>query len=99
MNEFLCIGAYDKGKFRPNLPNLCQFPKYTETGITWPTDELYTWVRLHLMWNVEFNTLDDFCCIDVHDLDCLGLIQQTCTNSTDTQKQIQIDYQMALTFK
>ena len=43
-----------------NLSNLPQFPKYTKTGITWPADGLYPWVRLHLMWNLEFNTLNGF---------------------------------------
>ena len=55
-------------------PQLAPIPKHTKTGITWPADGLYTWVRLHLMWNVEFNNLDDFRCIDVHDLGDLGLI-------------------------
>ena len=74
MNDFLCIGAYDRGGFGPNLPNLPQFPKYTKIGITWPTDGLYTWVRHYLMWNAQFNTSDDFWCIAVHNLGHLGLI-------------------------
>ena len=73
MNDFLCIGAYDGGNLGPISPT-CPNPKHTKTGITWPADGIYTWVRLHLMWNVEFNNLDDFRCIDVHDLGDLGLI-------------------------
>ena len=49
--------------FGHNFPNSPQCCKYTDTGITWPSNGLYTWVRLHLMWNVEFNTLNGFLCI------------------------------------
>ena len=73
-----------QGEFGPNLPNVLQFAKYTKTGITWPADDLYIWVKLHLMWNIEFNTLDNSLCIDAHDLGNLGLIFLTCPNSTDT---------------
>ena len=54
--------------FRPNFFDLTRFHKYTKTGITWPSDGFYPSVRLHLMWNVEFETLDDFLCISAHDL-------------------------------
>ena len=49
------------GVFGPNFLDLPQFPKYTKTGITQPSDGLYPWVRLHLMWNVEFNFWMTFC--------------------------------------
>ena len=62
------------GEIGPNLPNVPQFPKYIKTGITWSADDLYTWVRHHLMWNVEFNTFDDIRCNAVHDLGYLDQI-------------------------
>ena len=60
------------GIFGPSFSNLPQFPKYTKTGITRPSDGLYPWVRLHLIWSVEFNTLDD--------LGYLWQISLTCPN-------------------
>ena len=54
--------------FGPNFLDLSQFPKYTKTGITRPSDGLYLRVRHLLRWNVKFNTLDDFLCISAHDL-------------------------------
>ena len=58
--EFLYIQSPWFGVFGPNFPDLCQCPKYTKTGINQPSDSLYIWVRFHLMWNVEFNFLDNF---------------------------------------
>ena len=43
--------------------------------------------------------MDDSLCIDANDLGNLGLISLTCLNSTDTQKQAQIDSQMAFAFE
>ena len=54
--------------FGPNFPNLPKFVKYTKTGITQPSDGLYPGVRIHLMWNMEFNTLNEFLRISVHDV-------------------------------
>ena len=47
------------GVFGSDLPDLPQFPKYTETSLTQPSDCLHPWVRLHLIWNDEFNTIND----------------------------------------
>ena len=44
------------GVLGSNLPDLPQFPKYTKTGITQPSDGLYRRVKLHLIWSMEFNT-------------------------------------------
>ena len=64
-----------------NLPDLPQFAKYTKTGITQSSDGLYPWVKLHLMWSMEFNTLDDFLCISAHN-------HISCPSFTNTQEQI-----------
>ena len=89
MNDILCIYQCPWfGVFGPNIPNFPEFFKYIKTGITQPKDDIYTWVRLNLMLNVEFNTLNDFLCIDAYDQGYLGLISLTCPNSTDTQKQV-----------
>ena len=84
---FSVYRCYDRGNLAQS-PQLAAIPKYTKTGITQPADNLYIWVRLHLMWNVEFNTLDNSQCIDAHDLGNLGLISLTCPNFTETQKQV-----------
>ena len=65
------------------FPQLAPILKYTKTGLglTQPTDGLYTWIRLCLVWDVEFYTLGDFLCIAADDLDYLGLIFLTCPNS------------------
>ena len=76
------------GVFRPNLPELSQFSEYAKAGITQPSDGLYPGVRIHLMWNVEFNTKDDFLCIGVHDLGYLGQISPTYPNSSNILKQV-----------
>ena len=34
--------------------------KYPTTGETLPPNRFYIWIRLQLMWNVEFNTFDEF---------------------------------------
>ena len=86
--EFLYIQSPWFGVFGPNFPDLCQCPKYTKTGINQPSDSLYIWVRFHLMWNVEFNFLDNFLCIGVHDLGCLGSVGPTCPNSSNILKQV-----------
>ena len=66
--------------FGPNFPDLLQCPKYAKTSINQPSDGLYIWVRFHLVWNVEFNFLDDFLCTGVHDLGYLDPIILTCPN-------------------
>ena len=86
--EFLYIQSPWFGVFGPNFPDLCQCPKYTKTGINQPSDSLYIWARFHLMWNVEFNFLDNFLCIGVHDLGCLGSVGPTCPNSPNILKQV-----------
>ena len=78
---FLYIQAHDLGVYGPNFPELLQCPKYTKIGTNQPSDGLYIWVRFHLMWNVEFNFLDDFLCTGVHDLGYLDLICLTCTKN------------------
>ena len=76
------------GVFGSNLIDLPQFNKYTKTGLIRPSDCLYPWVRLHLMWNVEFNTLNDFLFIGVNDMRYLGPIFATCPNSPNVLKQV-----------
>ena len=34
--------------------------KYPTKGETLPSNRFYIWIRLQLMWNVEFNTFDEF---------------------------------------
>ena len=60
-----------------NLSNLPQCPNYTKASATWPSDGIYMWVGLHLMWNVEFGILDVFLCIWAHCLGYLGSISPT----------------------
>ena len=60
---FLCIDEHDLGHFGSNFPDSSQFPKYTKTGVTRLSVGLYPWVWFHFIWNVEFNTLNDFPCI------------------------------------
>ena len=88
LDNLLCIGVHDFGVLGLSLSDLPQFPKYTKTGLTQPSDCLYLWVRLHLMSNVEFNTLNDFLCIIVDDVGYLGLICPTCPNSPNILKQV-----------
>ena len=76
------------GIFGTNFPDLPQFPKNTTTGITQLPDSVYTWVRFHLMWNLEFNTLNDFLDIHAHNLGYLGPIFPTCPNPTNTLKTV-----------
>ena len=74
------------GVFGSSFSNLPQFPKYTKTSITWPSDGFYPWVRVNLMWSVEFNTLDDS--------EYLCQISLTCPNFANTQEQVYVDPQM-----
>ena len=66
----------------PNFPDLPQCPKYTKTGVNQPSNGICIRVRPHSMWNVEFNNLNDFLCIDAHDLGHLGPISLTCLSSS-----------------
>ena len=86
--EFLYIPSPWFGVFGPNFLDLLQCPKYTKTGINQASDGLYIWVRFNLMWNVEFNFLDKFLCIGVHDQGCLGSVCTTCPNSPNILKQV-----------
>ena len=81
-----------------NLSNLPQFPKCTKTGITWPADGLYPWVRLHLMWNVEFNFLDNFYVLLSMTWDVWAQFVQL-TLIPQIHKTNKIDPQMAFTLK
>ena len=76
------------GIFGPNLPNLPQFSKYTKTVITSPSNGFYPWVKFQLMWNVEFNTLNDHLCIDAHDLGYLSVMSLIFLSSANTQKKV-----------
>ena len=87
-DDFLCIQTHDLGVFGPNFPDLIQCPKYTKTGINQLYDGLYIWLRFQLMWNAEFNFLDDFLCIGVHDLEHLDSIFSACPNSPNILKQV-----------
>ena len=42
------------GKFWAQFTRVTVMPKFTNTDIINPSDGLYTWLELHLMWNVEF---------------------------------------------
>ena len=90
MNKFLCIGANVWGIWA-HCPQLAQSSKYTKTGVALPSHGLYPWVRLHLMWSVEFNTFDDFLCISADDLGYLCQISPTCPNFANTQEQVSIE--------
>ena len=46
------------------------------------------------MWNVEFNTLDEFLYIKAHDMDYLGPISQSYFSAQSTLKQAYINPQM-----
>ena len=73
--------------FRVSLPliwgnwakfgQLAPIPQIHKTSINWPSDGIYTLVGLHLMWNVEFNTMNDFLCIGAYDKGDLGPISPT----------------------
>ena len=66
----------------PNPPNI------NETDINQSSDGLYIWLMFHLICNGEFNTLNDLLCIDAHNLGCLGQTCLTCSNLTETLKQV-----------
>ena len=72
VSNFLCPWF---GVFGASFSNLLQFPKYTKAGITRPSDGLYPWVRLHLIWSVEFNTLDDLVYLCQISLTCVPISQ------------------------
>ena len=40
------------------------------------------------MWNMEFNTFDEFLYIQAHDLQYLGPISLTCSSAQNTLKQV-----------
>ena len=62
--------------------------KNPKTGETQPSNGFYTWVRLQLLWNVEFNTFDEFLYIQDYDLRYLGPISWTCSGVQNTLKQV-----------
>ena len=72
--------------FGPSFPKVLWCPKYTKTGETLPSNEFYTRVSLQLMWNVEFNTFDEFLYIQAHDLEYLGPISWTFSRAQNTLK-------------
>ena len=67
--------------FGPISPKVFWYPKYPKTGKTLPSDGFYTWVRLQLMWNWEFNTFNGFLYNQVYDLGYLGPISRTCSSA------------------
>ena len=62
LDDFLWISAHDLAYFCQIYPTCPQIHKYTRTSINWLSDGLLIWAGLHLMWNVEFSTMDDFLC-------------------------------------
>ena len=52
--------------FGPSFPKVPWCPKYSKTGETLPSNGFYTWIRLQLMWNVDFNTFNEFLYIQAH---------------------------------
>ena len=53
-----------------------------------PSDGFYTWVKFQQIWNVEFNTFDDFLYIQACDLGYLDQISQTCSSTQNILKQV-----------
>ena len=53
-----------------------------------PSDGFYTWVKFQQIWNVEFNTFDDFLYIQACDLGYLDQISQTCSRTQNILKQV-----------
>ena len=52
--------------FGPSFPKVPWCPKYPKTGETLPSNGFYTWISLQLMWNVDFNTFNEFLYIQAH---------------------------------
>ena len=63
-----------------HFPKMPQYMSTCETGITQPTEGLDTWVRSHLMWNKEQNTLDSVQCVPAHDLGYLRPVSSNFPN-------------------
>ena len=82
VDDFLCICATFGRTFGfwAQFLRFSTMHKYTKIGITRPSDCLYPWARFHLMWNLEFNTLDDLPCTSAHNLGYLGPVFLNCPN-------------------
>lgn len=87
MDDVLCICALNLG-FQGTIYMIGLIPKHTKTSETRLLDGLYTWVRCHLMWNLEFNTLDDFLYIHAHEFEYFNPISLICPNFPNTLKQV-----------
>ena len=74
LGGFWCICALYLGFMSPI--SMAWLIEYTKTGIYNSIIRygLYTGVRLHLMPDLQFNTLDDFLYMHTHDQGYLGLI-------------------------
>ena len=83
LHHFLCIHPDDLCYLGPISWN-CPSPPNTLKQVQRLSDGLKTWVRLHLMWNLEFGTLDDFWYILAHVMGYLGPISRTGANALYT---------------
>ena len=72
IGSFSVYPSHDFGHSNTISWDCPQNPKYPKAGITWPSGDLYTWVKLHFMQDVEFNTFDNFPCIHTYDLEIFG---------------------------
>ena len=64
--------------------------KSAVTSLNWNPcpDGFYTWVKFQQVWNVEFNTFDDFLYIQACDLGYLDQISPTCSSTQNILKQV-----------
>lgn len=91
LDHFMCICAIELGIVGPNLSDFPQFHKNTKIAINHLSDSLYTsraWVGLHVVWNKQFNTFDDFLRMYTVYLGFLGPISLTCSNTKYTKTGI-----------
>ena len=83
LHHFLCIPPDDLCYLGPISWN-CPNPPNTLKQVQRLSDGLKSWVRLHLMWNLQFSTLDDFWYILAHVMGYLGPISWTGANALHT---------------
>ena len=75
-----CVSMPILGVICTKFPRLSPIAQIHKTTINWPYDGLYIWAGLPLMWNVKFNTKNDFMWIGAHELGYLCPISLTCPN-------------------
>ena len=73
----------------PVFPNYLNAQnKYCKAAVTRPPNGFYTWLRPHLMWNIELKTLNYFLRNPTHDFCYLGLVSPNFPNMPNTIKRI-----------